>query len=143
MTNVSGTDEITLDFAGVSAISFQPVPSGDYHCRISRVEQKMSQKGNQMLNIWFDVVAPMAPIEIPEGKTVYKQINLAPASLPYAKPFFDAVTDTTQPISFSPSQLVGYDIGLVLGQGSYMKENEDGTKTERKTNTVEGFFKIS
>lgn len=137
------SDEISLDFSGVSSVSFAPVPSGDYRCRISKVEQKLSQAGNKMLNIWFDVLAPMAPIDIPEGKTVYKQISLAEKSLPYAKPFFDAITDTSEPVNFSPAQLVGYEIGLTLGQGSYMKENEDGSKQERKTNTVEGFFKIS
>lgn len=140
---MSNNDEISLDFSGVTAISFGPLPSGDYRAKISKVETAVSQAGNRMLKIWFDIMSSMSPIDIPEGKKAYAQINLGEKSLPYAKPFFDAITDTDQPVNFSPAQLVGYDIGLTLGQGSYMKEEQDGSKSERKTNTIEGYFKVS
>lgn len=38
--------------------SYDPVPAGEYQCKIERVEEKVSSNGNEMMSFMCDIIGP-------------------------------------------------------------------------------------
>lgn len=141
---------IDLNFEGVTAASFGALPPGNYLATITECAKDVSkEKQTPFIALTFQVFG-CKDVPVPEGaencngRLIKNRIYLGEKSLPFAKAFFDALMgDASGSVKFTPSQLVGMNVGLVLTRGTYKKVNDDGSTEDRPNNQIQGYFNAS
>lgn len=146
--NFDSDGTISLDFTGVKAVDFQPVPPGSYLATIIECTPGESKdKKTPYIKCVFELFgcvdnpAPEGAERCPGKKVWGPELYLTAKSMPFNKPFFDALAGgEATSLNFTPAQLVGTNVGLVLTKGSYIKKNDNGTTEERFNNQILGYF---
>lgn len=119
---------LNLDFSSVA--DREPLEPGFYHCRISAVESKESQKsGNPMLVITYDVVGDAAGNSVAGQRKLWDNLVLTEAALWKVKAIFSALgIPTEEIINLDTDELVGRELGVKVVQEVYDGENRNYTK---------------
>jgi hypothetical protein len=105
---------VPIDLNSVSD-DFTPMAEGIYKMQVEKLEPKVSQAGNNMINVTMNVLEPVEHL----GRKGYTNLVLMPASMWKVKQFVKACGISFDTGGFNLGDAIGREVMVKVTQESY------------------------